>query len=121
MNTGQESAAVLADRARLGQVIRNFMSNALRHVDINGEIWISITKGKNNVNFCIENQGVGIPEGKMDRIWERFYRIEPSRARENGGTGLGLAISSKILQLHDAQFGVQNTERGVMFYFNIPQ
>ncbi len=121
MQTGQESAVVLADRARLGQVIRNFMSNALRHVDNNGEIWISITKGKNNVSFCIENQGIGIPEEKMDRIWERFYRIEPSRARENGGTGLGLAISSKILQLHDAQFGVQNTERGVMFYFNIPQ
>lgn len=121
MQTGHGPVGVLADRARLGQVIRNFMSNALRHVENSGEIWINIVKDRDNVCFSIENQGNGIPAGKMNRIWERFYRTESSRSRDNGGTGLGLAISSRILQLHNAQFGARNTVRGVLFYFTIPQ
>lgn len=121
MQSGYGPVGVLADRARLGQVIRNFMSNAMLHAENNGEIWINIIKDRDNVCFSIENQGNGIPDEKMNRIWERFYRIESSRSRDNGGTGLGLAISSKILQLHNAQFGAKNTERGVLFYFTIPQ
>lgn len=119
VRTAQESAEVFADRAKLGQVIRNFTSNALLHTSSGGAVRIEIKKQENGVVFCIENEGKSIPEDKIDRIWDRFFRVEPSRARDNGGTGLGLAISAKILKLHNAQYGARNTERGVLFHFII--
>ncbi len=119
VRTAQACAEVFADRAKLGQVIRNFTSNALLHTSSGGAVRIEIKKQENGIIFCIENEGIKIPGDKLDRIWDRFFRIEPSRARDNGGTGLGLAISAKILKLHNAQYGARNTERGVLFYFII--
>ena len=113
----QESAMVTGDQVRLEQVIRNFVSNALRHTPDNGSIWIGTEQCNENVTFMIENEGINIPEEKISKIWERFYRIEASRSGSSNGTGLGLAISAKILQLHGAAYGAANTEKGVRFFF----
>lgn len=120
VNEDQPPAIVFADRFKLGQVMANFISNALMHTPSNGKILIEISKSEKTLTLTVENEGEHIPEDKMGRIWERFYRAEASRARGNGGTGLGLAISAKILQLHNAQYGVRNTDLGVLFYFSLP-
>lgn len=117
MQIEQGSAIVSGDYIKLGLVIQNFVSNALRHTPCNGTIWISTEKHDKKVTFMIENEGPNIPEEKISKIWDRFYRIEASRNEDSNGTGLGLAISAKILQLHNALYGVKNTERGVMFFF----
>ena len=67
--------------------------------------------------MCIENKGTHIEEEQLDKIWDRFYRVDAARQRSQGGTGLGLAISKNILELHEVEYGVKNTEDGVLFYF----
>jgi signal transduction histidine kinase len=119
VKAGHGPVFITADRSKIGHVIGNFMANAIRHTPLDGEIWIEIGANEEGVTFLIENQGEPIPKDKIERVWERFYRVEPSRTRSTGGTGLGLAISAKILQLHHARYGVRNTEKGVLFYFEI--
>ena len=69
--------------------------------------------------FTVENSGAKIAEEELERVWERFYKADKSRNRSSGGTGLGLAISKNILSQHGAEYGVQNTETGVKFWFTL--
>ena len=69
--------------------------------------------------ISIENQGKPIPENEIDKIWERFYKVDKSRTREMEGTGIGLSIVKNILQLHKSSYGAMNTENGVKFYFTL--
>lgn len=108
-----------ADEIRIEQVLINFMSNAIRHSKRNEVITLEISQEDNNIKFRIDNVGENIPENKLDKVWNRFYRVEESRNKLDGGTGLGLAIVKNILELHDADFGVENTEVGVSFFFTI--
>ncbi|MPM82457.1 Sensor kinase CusS [bioreactor metagenome] len=66
-----------------------------------------------------ENSGEHIEEEALSKIWDKFYKGDKSRNRKLGGTGLGLSIVRKIIELHKGEYGVKNTERGVMFYFGI--
>jgi signal transduction histidine kinase len=117
LKTNFIEAKVIGNENRIEQVITNMMMNAIRHTP-NGE-WISITITDENdkVKIGIENKGEPIANEELDKIWDRFYRGDPSRQRSQGGTGLGLSISKNILELHDVDYGVKNTENGVLFYF----
>ncbi len=108
---------VVANQGRIEQVIVNFITNAIRYTPNKEEIIISTIDEKNRIKVCIENKGTHIEEEQLDKIWDRFYRVDAARQRSQGGTGLGLAISKNILELHDAEYGVKNTEDGVLFYF----
>ncbi|UIO45257.1 HAMP domain-containing protein [Brevibacillus brevis] len=110
---------VIANQHRIEQVIVNFLTNAIRYTPEQEEIVISTVEGENAVKICIENKGVQIPAEQLEKIWDRFYRVEHSRNRSTGGTGLGLAISKQILELHGADYGAMNTEEGVLFYFEL--
>ncbi|ENB9404465.1 MULTISPECIES: sensor histidine kinase [Bacillus cereus group] len=111
------SFEVIANQGRIEQVIVNFITNAIRYTPNKEEIIISTIDEKNCIKVCIENKGTHIEEEQLDKIWDRFYRVDAARQRSQGGTGLGLAISKNILELHDAEYGVKNTEDGVLFYF----
>ncbi len=93
------------------------MTNAIRYTPEEGAVLVAVTEERERVKIGIENKGAHIPEEQLGKIWDRFYRGEPSRQRSTGGTGLGLAISKKILEMHGAPYGVTNTEDGVLFYF----
>ncbi|GIN88047.1 two-component sensor histidine kinase [Heyndrickxia sporothermodurans] len=108
---------VLANQHRIEQVITNFITNAIRHTPYKEEIILEVIDGKDMVKICVENKGAHIPIGQLDKIWDRFYRLDNARKRSNGGTGLGLAISKNILELHGVEYGVINTDDGVLFYF----
>ncbi|PEM21723.1 two-component sensor histidine kinase [Bacillus toyonensis] len=111
------SAEVMGNQNRIEQVIVNFITNAIRYTPNKEDIIISTIDEKDRIKVCIENKGTHIEEEQLDKIWDRFYRVDAARHRSQGGTGLGLAISKNILELHEAEYGVKNTEDGVLFYF----
>lgn len=115
------SFEVVANQSRIEQVIVNFITNAIRYTPNKEDIIISTIDEKDRIKVCIENKGTHIEEEQLDKIWDRFYRVDAARHRSQGGTGLGLAISKNILELHDAEYGVENTEDGVLFYFYLPK
>lgn len=110
---------VLANERRMEQVVVNFLSNAIRYTPEQESILVSILEDGDTVKVCIENKGVHIQSEQLEKIWDRFYRGEPSRKRSTGGTGLGLSISQKILEMHGVRYGVTNTPNGVLFYFHL--
>lgn len=117
---GQEEAIVQADSRRVEQVVLNLLSNAIRHAEEDSAVTIRILRmSPGKVTTMIENAGPPIAKADMGRIWDQFYRAERSRDRKSGGTGLGLAIVKHILELHESEYGVMNTDRGVAFYFTL--
>ncbi|MFE6139408.1 ATP-binding protein [Bacillus sp. NPDC057893] len=108
---------VVANQHRIEQVITNFVTNAIRYTPENENIIISTIEENERVKVCIENKGAHIAPEHLKKIWDRFYRGNTYRQRTKGGTGLGLAISKNILELHSVQYGVSNTEDGVLFFF----
>ncbi|WP_439876722.1 sensor histidine kinase (plasmid) [Bacillus mycoides] len=108
---------VIANPLRIEQVIVNFITNAIRYTPNKEDIIISTIDEPNRVKICIENKGAHIEEDQLDKIWDRFYRVDTARQRSQGGTGLGLAISKNILELHETEYGVNNTVDGVLFHF----
>lgn len=108
---------VVANQHRIEQVITNFITNAIRYTPENESIIISTIEENVRVKVCVENKGAHISPEHLEKIWDRFYRGDTSRQRSKGGTGLGLAISKNILELHGVEYGVSNTEDGVLFFF----
>lgn len=114
-----DAVEIEANPLRIEQVIVNFMTNAIRYTPEGENLFVTTVEERETVKVSIENKGAHIPEEQMEKIWDRFYRIEHSRHRSTGGTGLGLAISKQILELHGARYGATNTEDGVLFYFEL--
>ncbi len=108
---------VVANQRRIEQVLTNFLMNAIRYSPSQEKIILAIEVEGKLVKISVENKGAHIEEEHLEKIWERFYRIDASRQRSEGGTGLGLAISKNILMLHGVEYGVCNTKNGVQFYF----
>ncbi|MED3803176.1 HAMP domain-containing sensor histidine kinase [Lysinibacillus xylanilyticus] len=108
---------VVANQRRIEQVLTNFLTNAIRYSPSQERIILAIEVIGELVKISVENKGAHIEKEHLEKIWERFYRIDASRKRSDGGTGLGLAISKNILMLHGVEYGVCNTKNGVQFYF----
>ena len=119
LNKEQDEILVSADKTKIDQVLVNFINNAINHVDERGIIDVAIKYDSGLVRVSVHNTGKNIPSEEMDRIWESFYKIDKSRARKYGGTGLGLSIVARILQLHDVEYGITNTNYGVEFWFKL--
>ncbi|KOP80735.1 hypothetical protein AMS59_05035 [Lysinibacillus sp. FJAT-14745] len=116
-----EEAYVNGDIKRIEQVITNLFVNAVKYTPKHNRINIKIVylEGLNKYKFKIENENIFIPYDEIEQIWDPFYRVEKSRSKEFGGSGLGLAIVKQILERHNSSFGVNNTENGVEFYFDL--
>lgn len=108
---------VYADWTRIDQVITNFTTNAIRHTEEGGTIIFGMKNVGDKILIFIENTGKKIPDEELDKVWDNFYKIDRSRNRKLGGTGIGLAIVKNILTLHGYEYGIENTEIGVRFYF----
>lgn len=106
---------IMADAAKMEQVVMNLMTNAIRHAEEGSTIQIRVSAEGEACVYSIHNQGEAIPDAYLKRIWERFFRAEPSRDRKSGGTGLGLAIVRRILELHECEYQVENKDGGVTF------
>ena len=120
----QKNIFVYADDFYIEQVITNYFTNALKHVqerDKEKIIQIDIFPNieKNTVRISIFNTGNQIPEENLVRIWNRFYKIDESRTRQDGGTGIGLSLVKAIMNNYKKEYGVINKENGVEFYFDL--
>lgn len=110
---------VKIDSQRLEQVLVNLIHNAVKFTRAGGEIVLGAESGLGEVRFAVRDTGIGIPEEDVPRIFERFYRVDKSRA--GSGTGLGLSIAKHIVEAHGGEIGVDSIEgRGSTFYFSIP-
>lgn len=113
---------VLADPERLAQVLHNLLSNALRYTPAGGRITLRATAGSSgSVRLEVEDTGAGIAPEDLPHIFERFYRADRGRARENGGSGLGLTIAHQLVRLQGGTMGVESAPgQGARFWFTLP-
>ena len=107
---------VWADEFKIEEVITNFVSNALNHLDGERKIQIRVQELEGNVKVSVRNTGDRIPENELPNIWMKFYKVDKARTREYGGSGIGLSIVKAIMDSHHKEYGVQNMEDGVEFW-----
>lgn len=105
------------DEMQLEEVFVNFLSNAMNHCSGDKFIHVSAHLDNENIIIRIFNTGLNIPEDDLERIWEKFYKVDKARTREYGGNGIGLSIVKAILDRYEAKYGVENKSDGVVFWF----
>lgn len=114
-----------ADSQRLGQVLHNLLANALRHTPPGGRIEVTVgpadPPASETIELAVANTGPRIPDDQLDRLFERFYRGDPSRTRQTGGAGLGLTIARQIVLAHGGRIWAENGPDGPIFRVRIPK
>jgi two-component system phosphate regulon sensor histidine kinase PhoR len=108
---------ILADAQRLDQILFNLLDNAVKYTPSGGAVTIQVSNVGEMLRIAIDDTGPGIPEAAQQRIFERFYRADAGRSREEGGTGLGLAIAKHLVGLHGGSIGVTNRRAGGSSFF----
>ena len=112
---------IYADKDRIGQAILNLLGNSIKYTPEGGHIKIDICIREDKLILGIEDNGIGIPEKDLERIFERFYRVDKARARELGGTGLGLSIAKEIIEAHEGTIEIFSQEgKGTKTVIRLP-
>ena len=115
----RQDLEVFGDRDKLKQVFVNIIQNAIKYTE-KGKVEVIAEEEKSHVKFIIKDTGIGIPDSSINRIFERFYRVDKARSRSVGGTGLGLAITKHILEAHSSKIEVKSEpDVGSEFYFKL--
>ena len=107
--------SVIGDKALIQKVINNLISNAISYSPEGSSIYLTAFAEDGTVQFLLENTGILIPDLEIPKLFDAFYRVEHSRNKKTGGSGLGLYIVKTILEQHQAEYSIKNTERGVLF------
>ena len=115
------SAEVLADRLMVERAITNLVSNAIRHANPHSTVSIGITAAGDRASLVVANEGERIAPDHVERIFERFYRVDQGRSRGEGGSGLGLAIVRSIAKLHDGSIAVRSEGGRTSFTLSLPR
>lgn len=103
---------IMLDYDKIWEAVYNIVDNAIKYTPEGGFVKLGLSKKNNSVCVTVEDNGPGIPDSEKEHIFERFYRLDDSRARDTGGTGLGLAIAKEAVQLHGGSIEVKNSENG---------
>lgn len=108
-----------ADEFKIEEVVTNYISNAIHHVNDNGTIKIDVSEDESNVYFSVYNTGNQIPEKDLPNVWEKFFKVDKAHSRSYGGSGIGLSIVKAIVEAHGGAVKVVNKSDGVEFSFRI--
>jgi len=109
LNYTGSKTCITADRALIREMIENLVQNSIRYNKANGTVNVKVYKQSGRAVVSVADTGIGIPKDQLDRVFERFYRVDKSRSRETGGTGLGLAIVKHIAKIHMAEIKISST------------
>lgn len=118
--TSDEKTILYADPDKLSRVFNNLIKNAVNYSKENTDINISIINKENQVTVNITNKGKQIPKEKLDKIFEKFYRLDSSRTSKTGGSGLGLAIAKEIVELHGGKIYAESDMKETTFSVILP-
>jgi two-component system phosphate regulon sensor histidine kinase PhoR len=120
-SAGAPDTLVMADPDAMNQVFGNLIENAVKYGKENKRIVVGAKLLEDEVEFFVQDFGPGIPSEHLDRIFERFYRVDKARSRESGGTGLGLAIVKHIVEAHGGRIWAESElGAGAAFHFTLP-
>ena len=110
-----------ADEFKIEEVVTNYISNAINHVNDNGTIRINVSEDDKDICFSVYNTGKQIPEKDLYNVWEKFFKVDKAHSRSYGGSGIGLSIVKAIVEAHGGAVRVVNKTDGVEFGFKIPR
>ena len=114
--------SVMGNQHALKTLFSNLLSNAIKYTDEGGKVRVKVSQDGTKVCIAVEDTGIGIPQANLDQIFDRFYRVDKSRARSAGGSGLGLAIVKAIVELHQGEIDVQSSPgKGSTFTVRLPR
>ncbi|NUR59680.1 MAG: GHKL domain-containing protein, partial [Catenulispora sp.] len=117
----EEDAVVRGDRTQLAAALGNLVENAVNYSPEETRVAVTVKRAGDRVEIAVTDQGIGIPERDLERIFERFYRVDPARSRATGGTGLGLSIVKHIAATHGGEVTVWSSEgNGSTFTLRLP-
>jgi len=121
VNVPPDLPLVEADPQRVGQILRNLLSNAIRHTPVQGEVCVSVRTVQQEVEVRVQDTGEGIAAEHLPSLFKRFYRADLSRTRATGGSGLGLAIVEQLVHAHGGHLRVESqVGQGTCFTFTLP-
>jgi len=117
-----DDLTVRADPKALDQIFVNLIDNAVKYTRAKGHVWVAARAEDAHVRIEVRDDGPGIADKHRERVFERFYRADPSRSREAGGTGLGLSIVKHLAESMGGAVGVEpNTPNGSIFWLKLPR
>jgi two-component system phosphate regulon sensor histidine kinase PhoR len=120
--SGNENTKILFKPDEFRQMMINLVDNGIKYSDPNGKIDVHVDESDDQIAITVSDQGLGIPKKDIDRIFERFYRVDKSRSKEKGGTGLGLAIVKHIIINNNGTISVESrVGTGTTFYLSFPR
>ena len=122
LNLSEQGSVMLKiDVLKIRQVLDNLVENAKKYTPTEGKIGIGCSIEENSIEIWVEDEGPGVPETDLSRIFERFYRVDKGRSRDTGGTGLGLSIVKHIIDWHNGRVWAENVEdQGLRVSFRLP-
>ena len=113
--------SAMVDEVKMSLALTNLIENSIKYNKENGRVKVSLNSDGKYFSVTIADTGIGIPADSIDRIFERFYRVDKTRARESGGTGLGLAIARSVVLMHNGAIKVESVEgEGTTFIVSVP-
>ena len=114
-----EPVYVRADEFMIEEVLKNYLSNAIHHLDGKKQIRISLERLKERLKISVFNTGSQIPAEDLDKVWIKFFKVDKARTREYGGSGVGLSIVKASMEAMNQEYGVINYDNGVEFWFEV--
>lgn len=114
-----DEVQVWADEFFAEQVLSNYITNAIHYAKYDKQVRIKVIEKEKDVRICVFNTGDPIPEDSIQRIWEKFYKVDKARTRAYGGSGIGLSVVKAVMDSFHKECGVTNYENGVEFWFEL--
>lgn len=120
LTTGLDQAVIASTGDLLHKSFENIIRNALRHTAKDSSVEVTLSRTASGIAISVEDQGAGVPEDQLNKLFEEFYRVDNARTRQDGGHGLGLAIARRAIEVHGGEITATNTGNGLLVRVNLP-